>query len=253
MKYVLLGNGRVALAILQRLVAEGAPPVALVVHPSARARERDAIIAASGLTAADVRQGPDLRNPEGVEWLAAHQPDWLISTYFGYILSGAALRLARQGALNLHPALLPYNRGAYPNVWSIVDGTPAGVTLHHMDEELDTGDIVLQREVPVKCADTGEVLYRRLEDAAISLFAECWPMLQAGTLPRRKQPGGGTSHRLRDVERIDRIDPNALYRAGDLIDVLRGRTFPPHRGAYLDYGDRRVYLQLQLHEEAVCD
>ena len=253
MNYVLLGNGRVALAVLRKLVAESAPPVALVVHPTARARERDAIIAASGLGDADVREGPDLRRPDGIEWLAAHQPDWLISVYFGYILTGAALRLPRHGAVNLHPALLPYNRGAYPNVWSIVDGTPAGVTLHYIDEKLDTGDIVLQREVAVKRADTGEVLYRRLEDAAISLFAECWPMLQSGTLPRRQQPGGGTSHRLQDVERIDRIDPNALYRAGDLIDVLRGRTFPPHRGAYLDYGDRRVYLQLQLQEEAVCE
>src|SRR5688572_7870828 len=99
MKYVLLGNGRVAPAIQQRLVAAGAPPVPLVVHPSARPRERAAIIAASGLTAADVREGPDLRIPEGVQWLAAHQPDWLISTYFGHTPSGAALPLARQGAL----------------------------------------------------------------------------------------------------------------------------------------------------------
>jgi methionyl-tRNA formyltransferase len=52
-----------------------------------------------------------------------------------------------------------------------------------------------------------------------------------------------------DVEAIDRIDPDASMRAGDLLDILRARTFPPHRGAYLDLPDRRVYLKLELTEE----
>jgi methionyl-tRNA formyltransferase len=253
MKYVFLGNGRVALTVLRTLVTGDDPPVALVVHPAQRARDREEIIAASGLRSADVREAPDLGHSAGVEWLASHQPDWLISIYYGYLLSAAALRVPRRGALNLHPALLPYNRGAYPNVWSIVDGTPAGVTLHYIDANIDTGDIAVQREVPVQAADTGATLYGRLEEAAIGLFRESWPMVKAGTLPRHEQRGVGTSHVVADVKRIDRIDPNAVYRAGDLIDVLRARTFPPYRGAYLDYGDRRVYLQLHLQEEMSCD
>ena len=89
---------------------------------------------------------------------------------FGYILRPNFLRLIPRGCVNVHPALLPYNRGAYPNVWSIVDGSPAGVTIHFVDEGIDTGDIIAQAQVVIEPVDTGESLYRKLERGAVALF-----------------------------------------------------------------------------------
>jgi methionyl-tRNA formyltransferase len=214
---------------------------------------RDELIAASGLQSPQILDGQLLESAEGQQWLSDLQPDWLISFSFGYFLGAGVRAIPKLGALNVHPALLPFNKGSYPNVWSIVDKTPAGVTLHFMDEGLDTGDIVAQDTVTVSPTDTGASLYHRLEEASIDLFKKQWPSIRAGVVPRHPQLGEGTTHRKTDVDRIDCIDPNGTYRAQDLIDLLRARTFPPYYGAYLDLGDRKVYLRLELSDETPKD
>lgn len=249
MRYVYFANNRVGFEILRWLIQSEAPPIGLVVHPVERAKYRDEIIATSGLEDDRVLQADRLHSSEGIDWLRALDPEWLISVYFGFILKSAVLEVPRKGAINLHPALLPYNRGANPNVWSIVDGTPAGVTLHFIENGIDTGDIIEQREIAVSRSDTGATLYTRLESAAIDLFRGAWPSLVSGTYRRVPQRGKGSSHRVSDLDRIDRIDPLQTMTAQALIDIIRARTFPPYRGAYLDFGSSRIYLQLSLESE----
>jgi methionyl-tRNA formyltransferase len=151
--------------------------------------------------------------------------------------------------VNLHPGYLPFNRGAYPNVWSIVERTPAGATLHHVDDGIDTGDIVAQEKIEVLPTDTGESLYRRLEQACLRVFEGAWPLVREGKAPRTPQKGAGTSHRVRDVEAIDEIRLDGSYRAADLLDILRARTFPPYTGAFIRVGGTRINLRVQLEKE----
>lgn len=250
MTYVYLANGRLGLEVLRWLVEQGDSPAGLVVHPPERRKFGSEILSVAGLPSEHVIEGPALRTTEGLAWLKAHEPKWLVSVLFGYILSPNVLAVPTCGAVNLHPAFLPHNRGAYPNVWSIVDRTPAGVTLHFIAPGVDTGDIIAQREVPVRPTDTGASLYGRLEEAALSLFQETWPGIVANSVQRNPQPEGGTSHRVADVERIDCVDPDQQVRAGDLIDILRARTFPPYKGAYLNLSGRKVYLRLELTEDS---
>ena len=249
MKYVYLANGRVGLEILRWLVERDEGPEGLVIHPSDRQQLSHEISQISGLSQDHIIDALALRTSQGISWLEAHQPVWLVSVFFGYILNPEILKFPRIGAINLHPGFLPFNKGAYPNVWSIYEGTPAGATLHFMETGVDTGDIISQKEVPVRMTDTGASLYQRLEEASIELFKETWPDLAMGAVTRKPQPEGGSSHRLRDVEAIDKIDMDQTIRAGDLINILRARTFPPHKGAYLDFPDRRIYLRLELIEE----
>lgn len=247
MRILYLGNNRVGRDVLAWLVASGEEVVGLVVHPPARARCRDEIVQAAGVGADRVFEADTLDKPGTLDALRRLAPDIGLCVYFGYILRAPLLTLPRHGCLNLHPALLPHNRGAYPNVWSIVDGTPAGVTLHRVDEGIDTGDIVAQRPVPVHAVDTGETLHRRLEDAGIALFKETWPMVRDHRVPVARQPAGaGSFHRVRDVEAIDRIDLDRTYVARDLLNLLRARTFPPYPGAYFVDGGRRVYVSVSL-------
>jgi methionyl-tRNA formyltransferase len=248
-KYLYLANNRLGRDIGVWLANRNERPIAVVVHPSDRARYREEIIEAAGVPPDRIFDGARLRNPEVLAALAELGAELSVSVLFDYILRPEFLSLFRRGCFNLHPALLPYNRGQYPNVWSIVERTPAGVTLHRMDEGIDTGDIVGQCEVPVSLSDTGETLYRKLERAGLQLFSEMWPRLASGNISSKPQPSGGTQHRTRDVERIDLIDLDRQYTGRELIDILRARTFPPYRGAYFMDGDRRVYMRLAFEPE----
>jgi methionyl-tRNA formyltransferase len=196
----------------------------------------------------------DLSNPASLKRIAELKPDLGISVLFGYLLKRDFLALLPRGCLNLHPAYLPYNRGMYPNVWSIVDGTPAGVTLHYIDEGVDTGDIICQKQVPVSRTDTGESLYHKLEAAGLELLREAWPGIQSGQIQRVSQRGEkGTFHKRADVAEIDEIHVGQNYQAEHLLNILRARTFPPHTGAFFRLNGRKVYIRVQFEEESQSD
>jgi methionyl-tRNA formyltransferase len=232
-----------------RLPAD-ADVVGLVLHPAHKRRFGDELLAAAGLPPERVFTGDQLRDPAVLARIQALDADLGLSVLFDHILKPELLALFPRGVVNLHPALLPWNRGQYPNVWSIVEGTPAGTTLHYIDAGIDTGDIIAQREVVVDPADTGESLYRKLERASLALLQETWPALAAGTAGRRTQPpGGGSYHRTRDVDRIDEIDLDRSYTGRALIDLLRARSFPPYTGAWFRAGGRKIHLRLTLEPE----
>lgn len=234
---------------MKRLVSWREEISGIVVHPLERSRYREEILEEVRGLDIPVLDAKTLADPAGVEALAKLSPDLGLSVYYGYILRPSVLELFPRGVLNLHPALLPFNRGAHPNVWSIIEETPAGVTLHFMDEGVDTGDIVMQKPVAVDPCDTGGSLYAKLEEAAIGLFEEAWPQVRRGAFSRQAQAKHeGTFHRVSDLQLVDRIDLERSYRAKDLLNLLRARTFPPYRGAYFEVDGRRIYVRVELEE-----
>ena len=249
MKIFFMGNNWLGWQSLAWLRERGAEVVGLALHPPERRRLGDEILAAAKLPPERVFDASRLRDAGVQRAVAALRPDLGLSVLLGYILSSEFLSIFPRGVVNLHPAWLPFNRGAHPNVWSIVERTPAGVTLHHVDAGVDTGDVIAQERTEVSVEDTGESLYHKLERAGLELLRRAWPGIEAGTAPRRPQSGTGTTHRVRDLERIDEIDLDASYRARDLIDVLRARTYSPHRGAFFRADGKRVYLRLSLEAE----
>jgi methionyl-tRNA formyltransferase len=138
--------------------------------------------------------------PIDAAWLEANAIEFLVSFDYQHILRADVLDRLPGAAVNLHISLLPYNRGSDPNLWSFLEDTPKGVTVHHMDVGVDTGDIIGQREVELDpagtLASTHAVLRAELED----LFGELWPALRARSAPRRKQPAGGTVHKRAESE-----------------------------------------------------
>ena len=244
-----MGNNRLGWEVCRWLVESGEPIVGAALHPPQRRKYGEEITGCLP-PGAPVFPADRLHEPEIMEEISALGADLGVSVLFGYILRKPFLEIFPHGCINLHPALLPYNRGSYPNVWSIVEGTPAGSTIHFIDAGIDTGDIVAQREVAVEPVDTGETLYGKLERASLELFRDTWPLIKAGeTTARPQSPDSGTSHRLKDIGKIDEIKLEKSYRARDLINILRARTYPPYKGAYFEEGGRKVYLRLQLEYE----
>ena len=251
MRILFLGNNWVGWQVAHWFSQQGENIVGAVVHPEHRQKYRGEIITSLAIPREMIFEGNQLADSTVLDAIAALKPDLAVSIFFGYILRPAFLNLPSAGCINLHPALLPYNRGAHPNVWSIVDGTPAGATVHYIDAGVDTGDIIAQTQVDVEPVDTGATLYRRLEQASVQLFQSAWPAIRAGNAPRLAQGQAVvTTHRAQDVARIDEIDLEASYKAKELIDLLRARTFRPYPGAYFRSQGRKIYLRLDLAYEA---
>ena len=248
MRILFLGNNRLASTVARWLAGRDEEIVGAVVHPPERASHRDEILEACGLAGDAVIDASRLEDPRTLGLIQDLRPEVGVSILFGYILRKPMLDLLSAGCINLHPSFLPYNRGAHPNVWSIIDGTPAGASLHHIDESVDTGDIVAQTPVEVEPVDTGKTLHHKCEVAAFELFQRTWPQIVDGTAPRRPQdPTQGTAHRVRDMAAVERIDLDWSYTGRELIDRLRALTFSSFDNAYFEHQGRRVYLRLELY------
>lgn len=178
------------------------------------------------------------------------RPDYLISCGYRHIVPEDVLAIPTEGCLNLHPAYLPYNRGANPNVWSIVEGTPAGVTLHYMDPGIDTGDIIARRKVETDFADSGKDLYERLENAQVELFTDVWPEIVAGNASSFQQdPKAGTYHETSDFHDLYELSPDEEYTVKELLDRLRALTFPPYKNARIEIDGETYYIEVDIQRE----
>jgi methionyl-tRNA formyltransferase len=132
-------------------------------------------------------------------------PRLVVSHGYRRILRRDVLDLLPGRVINLHISLLPYNRGADPTLWSVLEDTPAGVTIHYIDEGVDTGDVIAQREVELADDDTLATAYAKLQAAMTELFREHWPAIAAGTCDRIPQGPGGTTHRVADRAAVEHL------------------------------------------------
>lgn len=190
-----------------------------------------------------------LTTKEQLQSIEAIQPDYIVSCGYRHIVPQQILALPTEGCLNLHPSLLPFNRGANPNVWSIVEGTPAGVTLHYMREGVDTGEIVAQQQVEQTFADTGKTLYERLEDSQVTLFQQVWPDIESGTVSGEKQAAdAGTFHRTAEFEELCRLDPDKEVQIKPFLDRLRALTFPPYDNTRIDVDGETYYIDIDIRK-----
>jgi methionyl-tRNA formyltransferase len=127
--------------------------------------------------------------------------DFIISYGYRYIIKPDIVRKFKNKAINLHISYLPWNKGADPNLWSFLEDSPKGVTIHYIDSGLDTGDIIVQKEVPYHEDDTLRTTYERLTQTIEQLFMEYWPLIREGKVKGIPQPKGGSYHKLKDKEK----------------------------------------------------
>lgn len=129
------------------------------------------------------------------------RPRLVVSYNYMHIIPGAVIRQVKGQILNLHISCLPWNRGSDPNLWSFVDNTPKGVTIHKLSEKLDQGDVLLQKELFFdERTETFRSSYEKLNWEAAALFLEHFQELKKGSIRPRPQEGGGSFHRRKDRE-----------------------------------------------------
>jgi methionyl-tRNA formyltransferase len=126
-----------------------------------------------------------------VDKLRAWQPDLIISIYLNQMIKREVIVLPRLGCLNIHPALLPRNRGLFPYFWVLANGDPeTGVTVHWVDETYDTGPILVQETIPVQSHDTITSLAYTSARVGARLLVRAVDLIEAGDPPRIRQDEG---------------------------------------------------------------
>jgi methionyl-tRNA formyltransferase len=140
------------------------------------------------------------------DFINAGRFTFLICYGYRYILRKEILDRFSGRAINLHISYLPWNRGADPNFWSFVEDTPKGVTIHYLDEGVDTGDMLVQREVEFASdSDTLATSYEKLQAAIQCLFRQNWGKIKNGNCRRQRQVGKGSFHRVKDKKRLSHL------------------------------------------------
>ena len=171
---------------------------------------------------------------DGVNNLRELRPDLCVTAAFGQILSQEVLDIPKIGTVNVHSSLLPKYRGSAPINWAVMEGeTVTGVTTMMTDKGLDTGDILLKREVPILPGETAEELTLRLAPIGAELLIETVRRLEAGDCPREKQNEAEASYFPMLKKEMGDIDWN--LPAEKIVNLVRGLT--PWPGTCFIWGE----------------
>lgn len=188
-----------------------------------------------------------IENKADLELLREHEIDLVVSAGFRHIVPEEYLEIPLFGAINIHKSYLPYNRGANPNVWSITEDNPAGVSIHYMTAGVDAGPIINRQKVPIEPDDTARSLYERLEQAQIQQFKQSWPEIRDGAAERTEQnPSDGTYHQKSDFVSLWELDREEKVTVGEFIDRLRALTFPPYKNAYFLEDGKKYFIDINI-------
>lgn len=154
--------------------------------------------------------------------------------------------------INVHPGLNPYNRGWYPQVFSIINKKPVGVTIHEMDTEVDHGPIIVQEEVPIYEYDTSYDVYQRIQKLEVNLLRENLEVILSGNYKTCLPQKEGNINRKKNFEELCCLDLNKKGTFQEFLDILRATTFVPYDNAYF-YDDKgeKVYISLELHKQRI--
>ena len=130
-------------------------------------------------------------------------PDWIVSYGYRHIVRAPVIEEYRNRIINLHISYIPWNRGVSPNLWSFLDDTPKGITIHYLAEGIDTGDILSQKEVTLGEDETLATSYTKLRQEIETLFIDVWPLIADETItPQKQDLTIGSYHTLAETNEI---------------------------------------------------
>lgn len=152
--------------------------------------------------------------------------------------------------VNVHPGLNPYNRGWFPQVFSIINGLPSGVTIHEIDNELDHGPIIVSKEYVIQPWDTSGSAYARIMSMEKELVLEYFSIIRDNVYTAVPPQQEGNLNYKKDFDRLKHIDLEQQGTFREFIDRLRALTHDNFNNAYfIDGAGRKVFVKISLQQE----
>ena len=242
---VFCGTPPFAVPTLEKLVVAG-HRIPLVVTQPDRPKGRGLELVASPVKQSALKLNLPITQPDRIKTndafraqLTSLHPDAIVVVGYGRIIPQWMLDLPPLGNINLHASLLPKYRGAAPIQWAIANGeTLTGVTTMRIDAGLDTGDILLQKELSIAPDDTAETLAPRLAAIGADLIVESLQGLQSGTNHPRKQDDSQSS-----LAPILKKEDGLIDFSRTAIEILnRLRGFQPWPGAHTKFRSKNLQI-----------
>ncbi|MFI5056880.1 MAG: methionyl-tRNA formyltransferase [Candidatus Acidiferrales bacterium] len=261
MRIVFCGTPQFAVPTLKHLLAQPDFEIVGVISQPDRPRGRGQMVSPSPVKAAafaaslPVHQPEKIRSAEARELLQKLAPDGVVIIAYGQIIPALLLSIPKFGWINLHASLLPKYRGAAPINWAIANGeTETGVTTMRIDAGMDTGEILLQREIPIGVRETAPQLSVRLAEAGAPLMEETLRGLMAGKIMGRTQDGSRATYAPLLKKEDGRVDWSCS--AKEIFDRMRG--FAPWPGAYTTHRGQTCHVwgepaSQQMRKETIED
>jgi methionyl-tRNA formyltransferase len=252
---VFCGTPQFAVPTLEALAGAGFR-IRLVVTQPDRPKGRGLEMIASPVKQSALKLNLPVTQPERIKnneefrsQITALKPEAIIVVGYGRIIPQWMLDLPPLGNINLHASLLPKYRGAAPIQWAIAQGeTVTGVTTMRIDTGLDTGDILLQRGLPISLEDTSLTLSPRLASIGAELMVETLKGLLEGTISR--QPQDNSQATLAPILKKEDGLIDFTRPAREIINRMRG--FQPWPGAYTRFrGKNLQILKAQIAEDSL--
>src|SRR5438132_586067 len=245
MRIVFCGTPSFAVPTLKHLLAQPDIEIVGVITQPDRPRGRGQDVSFSAVKEAALAAKLAVHQPEKIRALEAETllrklaPDAVVIIAYGQIIPGKLLPFPKLGWINLHASLLPKYRGAAPINWPIVNGeTRTGVTTMRIDAGMDTGDMLLQREIEIGAKETAPELAARLSEIGAPLMVETLRGLAAGTIVPRAQNHTEASYAPMLKKEDGRIDWKRP--AKEIYNRMRG--FAPWPGAYTTFRGQSCHV-----------
>ena len=174
--------------------------------------------------------------------------DLVFMLWFPTIVKSESLKSVKKGFVNLHPSYIPFNRGMHPYYWSIIDGNQAGTTIHFIDENIDEGKIIFQKKIEYDITDTGGDLYSKNLEETINLFQDSFHKILDGDYVETSVDNSkGSFHYGKELFKHSEIILDKKYKAIDLINIIRGRTFDNDGGSYFYMNGKKYNVRLNIN------
>lgn len=189
--------------------------------------------------AVPVFQPQNIRTPEALEHLSGWRPDLIVVAAYGKIIPKTMLDLPPGGCINIHASLLPKYRGAAPMQWAIARGeTYSGVTIMQVNEELDAGDILLQKSVALKPDETGGSLHDSLATLGAQALLEAITLFKQGKLVAMPQDKAAVTY----APLLKKEDGEIDWTHSSVSIERRIRAFHPWPSSFTWLGNKRLKI-----------
>lgn len=245
MKVLFMGTPDIARESLEKMYENNIDICGIVTVPD-RPAGRGKKLAVSPVKEFAIEKGIKLFQPEKISnntefktEIGNIAPDLVVVVSYGVILPKSFLEIPKLGCINLHPSMLPKYRGAAPIQWAVLNGDKTtGVTIMYLDEGMDSGDIIIQKEVVIDPDETTGELWTRLSKLGAEMLVSVIKDIVNGQVTRTKQPDNYTLAPMlkKEMAKIDWANQSAI----EIKNLVRGLN--PFMGAYSVLDGKKIKL-----------